>query len=648
MNKLHIDFETFSDLDIQDVGTFKYASHHSTRVLLMSYKLNQNKTICVDFTKGEGLSDYELSLLYDPNTIKVAHHATFERLIFWLVLGVYIPVEQWRCTMIHSAYCGLPMQLAEVGKVLNLKHQKEKEGKDLIKFFCNPNKSRKKNGGVIINAPCDHPTKWNAFINYNIEDVETEYELDNNLSCYPVPDNEYLIYQIDQRINDGGVLIDVPFVESAKELDDLYKANLKIETNELTGLDNSNSNKQLTEYLKDRTGEDITTLNAKAVKDLLKVVSDPDAITALKAKQELSKTSSSKYASILYSLCIDNRVRHMLQYYGAIRTGRWAGRIVQLHNLKRPDIVTDLFNTKLMILAKDTEYINMIYGNIANVISESIRASFIAPEGKTLGINDYSAIEARVIAKLANESWRLEVFKSHGKIYEASASKMFKVPLEAVTKDSEYRKKGKVAELALGYNGSSGAIEKMSPDTFTESEKRSIVKLWRVESPNICRLWFMMEDSAVLAIKTGRYVPVGDTGIGFSADANYLFMHLPSGRKLFYYQPKLIEGKYGNVNIEFTGVKNGSAIRDRTYGGKLTENAVQAISRDLIANAIVNVTLAGYKIVIHVHDEIVVELNDATAKEDLKTVQAIMNIVPEWFTGLPLKSDGELSKFYKK
>lgn len=647
MRTLAIDIETYSPVDISKSGVYAYASHPEFKILLMAYSEDGRPVQIVDFTNGERLPRHVLEALQDSMVLKTAYNANFERvcLSHKYCTNTYFDPKAWECTMIKAAMFGLPMGLDAVSKALRLKENKDPEGKALIRYFTVPCKPTKSNGMRTQNMPEDDPEKWERFKSYCIQDVVVEQAIRDELSMFDIGGKETTLYAIDQRINDTGVLIDADFVDKAVNIGAAYAQKLQEEARNLTGLDNPNSVKQLSEWLRGETDEDFDSLNKESLNKLLKSGVAADCERVLRIRQELSLTSIKKYNAMQDAVCRDNRVRGLLQFYGANRTGRWAGRLIQVQNLRKNSL-SDLDLARSVVASGDLDLLELLYGNVPDVLSQLIRTAFIAPEGHTLVVSDFSAIEARVIAWLAGEAWRLEVFATHGKIYEASASQMFKIPLAQITKDSPYRQKGKVAELALGYQGGPNALIKMGAlkMSLAESELQDIVNKWRNANPAIVSLWSDVEDAAIEALEYG--VPTKARGLKFEVIGRILFIQLPSGRRLSYYRPTLKPGKFGK-SLCYEGMDQTTrkwTLQD-TYGGKLVENIVQGIARDCLADTLVQ--LAGqFKVVMHVHDEVVVEAPVGT--DALSRIKKIMSRPLTWAPGLLLTADAYETLYYKK
>lgn len=635
---LSIDLETYSSTQLKGAGVYRYVEDPDFEVLLFAYAFDDGPVKVIDIKQGEQLPPEVVEALTDPNVTKSAFNANFERITINRHFGIPTPPEQWSCTMVHSMMLGLPASLDGVGKALKLDVQKDSAGKRLIQYFSVPCKPTKANGGRTRNLPEHDPEKWQAFIEYCRRDVEVEREIRRRLAKYPIPEREHRLWCLDQRINDRGFLVDLDLAEKAVEADRQHRERLIQEAVTLTGIENPNSVTQLKEWLEAKEGVEVGSLNKKALPKLMDEVS-PTGRRLLAIRRELGKSSVKKYEAIQRAVCSDHRVRGLFQFYGA-RTGRWAGRLVQVQNLPGTKL-PDLELAREMLKEGRFEDIDMLFGSIQEVLSQLIRTAFIPPAGKRLLVCDYSAIEARVIAWLAGEEWRLEVFRTHGKIYEASASKMFGVPLEQITKGSELRQKGKVAELALGYQGGPGALISMGALDMglSEDELPGLVKAWRKANPHIVRFWYDVEAAAIEALRYKK--PVGlQYGLKFIPESGILFLQLPSGRRLAYVRPKIeVDERFGKEGMTYES----DGTRIKTYGGKLTENIVQAVARDCLAEALRRLDERGYTIVAHVHDEIIAE-----GDQDIKEMEAIMSEPIPWAPGLPLRADGFETEFYRK
>lgn len=643
MKTLSIDLETYSVVDLTKCGVYAYVTSPSFEILLFAYAYDDNEVHIVDLAEGEQIPKKVINDLFDESIIKTAFNAQFERTCLSKFLDKHIPTESWQCTAVQSAMLGLPLSLEGVAQVLGLKQQKLKEGKELIRYFSIPCKPTKTNGNRTRNLPCHALDKWELFKTYCIRDVEVERNIRTKLAKFPISQEEQVLYCLDQQINDRGVLVDRELVTQAIFCDELNKSNIYVEAQELTGLDNPNSVAQLKDWLHGN-GVEVDSLSKKAVTELAKE-SDGNVEQLLNLRLQLAKTSIKKYEAIERSVCPDGRVRGLFQFYGANRTGRWAGRLVQVQNLPQNHL-PDLSLARALVKAGSFNDLEILYEIVQNLLSELIRTAFIPKEGCKFIVADFSAIEARVIAWLAEERWRMDVFATHGKIYEASASQMFKVPIEEITKGSPLRQKGKIAELALGYGGSVGALTAMGALDMgvAEEELQPLVKAWRAANPNITKLWWEIDSAAIKAIKEKIPQQVGN--IKLECTSGILFITLPSGRKLSYIKPQIEMNKFGREGITYEGIGESKRwCRIETYGPKLVENIVQAIARDLLAEAMLNVDKAGYEIVMHVHDEIIVE---APIKGSIGEVCSLMTLVPPWANGLPLRADGYECEYYRK
>jgi DNA polymerase len=583
-----------------------------------------------------------IAALTDPNVLKVAHNNPFERTAYWRQFGHYMPPEEWDDTSILAAMNGLPMSLEAAGAALNLPQQKIKEGTSLISYFCKPCKPTIANGGRTRNLPEHAPDKWERFKTYAGRDVDVMREIHRKLSRFPITDFERKVWALDARINERGVLVDTELAEAAVAVDEAFTAEHSAEMQKLTGLENPNSVAQLKTWL-EAVGVSVDSLNKATVKDLRASVPDPTTRRVLELRQLLGKTSTTKYKAMLSAACDDHRVRGLLQYYGAGRTGRWAGRLVQIQNLPQNHL-PDLEHARAIVRSGDYDCVEMLYEDVPDTLSQLIRTAFIPKDGCKFIVSDFSAIEARVIAWMAGESWRQEVFASGGDIYCASASQMFKVPVEKHGINGHLRQKGKIAELALGYGGSVGALKAMGALEMglTEDELYPLVEAWRQTNPNIVSFWWDVDRAAMEAVK---FRHEADThGIHFEYKSGMLFITLPSGRKLAYVKPKIGTNKFGGQCITYEGV-GGTKKWERleTYGARLVENIVQATSRDILCYAMR--TLRCCSITMHIHDELVIE---ADPRMSLKAVCEQMGRTPPWAVGLQLNADGYETTFYKK
>ncbi|NRT88128.1 DNA polymerase [Clostridium beijerinckii] len=654
MDILSIDVETYCDLDIKDVGAYKYCEHPSFEILMFAYAFNDEPVEIVDFKNHENIPFRVIDALDDSNIIKSAFNANFERnAISNFFMQTWCPPEEWQCSMIKALTMGLPSSLEMVGKALHFEEdkQKMKEGKDLIKYFCKPCKPTKTNGQRTRNLPEHAPDKWETFKLYCKQDVEVERDIRNKLSKYKTLDKEQQLWELDQHINDRGVGVDIELIKKAIECDEQYQERLISEARELTGLSNPNSPAQLKEWIGKRIGYAVGSINKDIMPTLIKDAETQgkyEVKRILELRQLMGKTSIKKYQTMQVARCNDGRVRGLLQFYGANRTGRWAGRLVQVQNLPQNHL-PDLDDARNLLRNGDFEQIEFLYDSVSDTLSQLIRTAFIPREGNRFIVADFSAIEARVIAWIAGEEWRLEVFKTHGKIYEASASQMFHVPIESIKKGSDLRQKGKIAELALGYGGSVGALASMDKaKSIPEEELPELVQHWRNANPNITKFWWDCDKAAKKAIREKTTVTLHH-GIKFIYDPGILFIQLPSGRKLSYIRPKIEPHEtFSGDKITYEGMEQTSKQWKRldTYGPKLVENIVQAVARDCLAEAMFKVTASGYDIVMHVHDEIIMDV-----PKDKGSVEEICNIFGEsieWAKGLPLRADGYECSYYMK
>lgn len=659
MDHLSIDLETFSSVPIAKAGAQKYIASPDFEILLFAYSLNGAPSVCCDIAQGELLPDWVLDALCDPQCLKHAYNAAFEWGCLSKFMGRQLPPEQWRCTMFHGLYAGYPAGLDATGRALGLPEDKRKlsTGKALIRYFCVPCTPTKSNGGRRRNLPNHDPARWELFKEYNAQDVTTEMEIERRLSLITVPDWLQRQWETDLLINARGVAVDMEMVSGALEIGATVRERLTQEAVRISGLNNPNSVQQLSAWLEQETGEEVTDLRKDTVAKMIAQAPDiPEVQRMLEIRQELGKTSTKKYDAIEQAVCPDGRVRGLLQFYGANRTGRWAGRLVQVQNLPRT-YTQPLELARNLVKQRKLDNLRLIYGSVPDTLSQLIRTAFVASDGNVLIDADFSAIEAHVISWLAGEQWRLEVFKTHGKIYEASASQMFGVPIERIKKGNpEYalRQKGKVAELALGYQGGAGALINMGALDMgiPEDDLPDIVQRWRDTNKRICDLWYKMNSAAVEAISTGYSVGIGRLLVSCEYDAahevEYLTVLLPSGRKLYYNSPQIGENKWGGPSISYMGMDQTTKKwkRIETYGGKLVENCVQAVARDCLAQAIENLEKEGLPVVFHIHDEVVID-----CRADTATLDDVVNIMSRpipWAPGLPLNADGWVGGFFKK
>lgn len=652
MKRLYIDTETYSPEDLQTAGAYKYIDSPGFELLLISYAFDNGPVRVIDIASGENIPPELDQALTDPNVEKWAHNAVFERLVF-KAIGRPIPIEQLYCSLVKAAYCSLPLSLGQLSEVLGLEELgKKATGKALIKYFCSPCKPTKANGMRSRNMPWDDPEKWSEFKVYSEYDIHSEREVVKQLDRFSFPESERIAYLTDQAINDRGVLMDLQMARNAIRFNDLFSESLFARMQELTGLQNPNSVAQLKSWLSER-GLEFPALGKPEITEYLGSGQriDPVVEEVLRGRLMLAKSSVKKYTAMLNCAGFDDRAHGLFQFYGANRTGRWVSKLIQLQNLPQ-NHMQDLESARELVARGDWEAMKLAYNNTPEVLSELIRTTFIAPQGMTFAVADFSAIEARVLSWIAQEKWRLDVFNTHGKIYEASASMMFGVPMEQIKKGSPLRQRGKTAELALGYEGSISAMENMDRDKqLTKPEMANIVRLWRRANPAIVNLWGEVEDAAIMTVRTKR--PHKVSCLCFEHDGVNLTITLPSGRKLFYRNPRVRPNRFGKVGLMYDGLVQSVGWTDvETYGGKLVENIVQAVARDLLSEAMVRLTKAGYNIVMHVHDECICEVPEGQADAHLNRMNNIMAENPEWTKilpmGIPLKADGYVTKFYKK
>lgn len=647
MKTLSCDIETYSGTDLTSAGVFRYAESPDFEVLLFGYSVDHGPVQVVDLCSGETLPEEIVAALTDDTVTKWAFNAAFERVCLsrWLGLptGEYLDPRAWRCTMVWSAYLGFPLSLAGVAKVLHTEKQKMSEGKDLIRYFSCPCKPTAANAGRTRNLPIHAPEKWQRYKAYNRRDVETEMAIQQKLSKCPVPESLWYQYHLDQTINDRGIALDMTLVQEAIAMDARSRSELTTALTRLTELDNPNSVQQMKQWFSEN-GLETDTLGKKAVSDLLKTAPQ-ELADVLSLRQQLAKSSVRKYQAMQNTVCADGRARGMFQFYGANRTGRWAGRKIQLQNLPQTHL-RDLDEARALVRCGDFNALEMLYEDVPDTLSQLIRTAFIPKAGALFIVSDFSAIEARVISWLAGESWRNIVFATHGKIYEASASQMFRVPIEEINKASPLRQKGKIAELALGFGGSIGALKAMGALEMglEEEELPLLVNAWRIANPHIVKLWYAIEKAAISCVKYNTFTSVET--LVFSIKHGFLFVQLPSGRKLAYARPRIYLNRFGREGLTYEGVgKTKKWERIETFGGKLTENIVQAIARDLLAESISRLNTAGYRIVLHCHDEVVIEAETGEALDD---VVRIMCQTPTWAKGLTLNADGYVCSYYRK
>lgn len=662
MIHLSIDLETYSDVNLKKAGLYRYVQSPAFEILLFAYSFDGAPTQVIDMAQGEKIPLEVIHALTDPQCLKHAYNAAFEWYCLSKYMGAQLPPSQWRDTMLHGLYAGYTAGLDATGRALGIPEDKQKltTGKALIRYFCVPCKPTKANGGRTRNYPHHDPEKWELFKTYNGQDVVAEMEIERRLSVFPVPDFVQKQWETDLLINARGVAVDMDFCEGALELGETIRAQLTDEAVQLSGLQNPNSVKQLARWLSAETGDDITTLRKETIKELLGRDNADHVQRMLEIRQELGKTSTKKYDAIEAAVCDDRRVRGLLQFYGANRTGRWAGRLVQVQNLPRT-YTEPLEFARELVKGRKLDALRIVYGSPNDTLSQLIRTAFVAAPGNVLIDADFSAIEARIISWLADEEWRLEVFRTHGKIYEASASQMFGVPLERIKKGNpEYslRQRGKVAELALGYQGGVPAMRQMDTGKLLadlpDEEIKDIVDKWRNTNPKIRNLWYSFNDAAIRVIQNGGSLRVRCCTFARECDCirgtTCMTISLPSGRKLYYVEPAVGENRWGGPSITYMGVNDKNKWgRIETYGGKLVENVVQAIARDCLAQAIEHLEAAGLPVVFHIHDEVVIDTaafdtNDAM----LDKVVKIMSTPIPWAEGLPLGADGWVGAFFKK
>lgn len=659
IHTLSIDLETFSDVDLKKCGVYKYAESPDFEILLFGVSVNGGEVTVYDLASGDTVPEGIIRALADDSVIKWAYNASFERvcLSVWLrrnypqhfssysieedTVRNYLDPSSWRCSLVWGAYMGLPLSLEGIGKVLKLENQKMAEGKALIRYFCVPCKPTKANGGRTRNLPEHDPVKWSTFIAYNKRDVETEMAIQQKLSKFPVPDFLWEEYHLDQEINDRGIQLDMMLVEQAIAIDERSREELSTKMRQLTALENPNSIQQMKEWLT-KHGLEVDSLDKKAVKELLKTA-PPELAEVLELRRQLAKSSVKKYQAMQNAVCADGRARGMFQFYGANRSGRWAGRLIQLQNLPQ-NHMTHLEDARSLVRSGDYALLSALYDSVPEVLSELIRTAFVPRNGYKFIVSDFSAIEARVLSFLAGESWRLKVFAENGDIYCASASAMFHVPVEKHGQNAHLRQKGKIAELALGYGGSVGALKSMGALEMglSEEELQPLVDAWRTSNPNIVQLWWDVDNAVKTAVR--QRLDTETHGIRFRYRSGMLFIILPSGRQLCYVKPKMGTNKFGGDSVTYEGVDSTKKWeRIESYGPKFTENVVQAISRDILMYAIR--TLSHCFIVGHVHDELIIE---CSMDVSLDAVCEQMGRTPPWIEGLNLRADGYETMFYKK
>lgn len=664
LHHISIDIETYSSVDIKKSGLYKYVQSDDFEILLFAYSIDGAPVQIIDLAQGESIPNEVRELMFSQECILHAYNAAFE----WYCLSKYFYLTElsqmlwlpkWRCTMLHGLYCGFPSGLASVGDALGLPQDKKKMGigKALINYFCKPCKPSSANGNRTRNLPRHAPEKWDMFKTYCMQDVVTEMSVENMLSAFPVSEDVQRQWELDQRINAYGVRLDLELVNGAINCSEAITAKLMEEAMSITGLDNPKSVAQLKKWLEEETDSEIENLSKASVADMLgKDIPQENVKRVLQLRQELSKSSVKKYTAMENAVCSDGRARGLIQFYGANRTGRWAGRLIQVQNLPRT-YIENLSLARELTKSNDVFMLQFTYGSVPDTLSQLIRTAFIPSDGNKFVVADFSAIEARVIAWLAGESWRQEVFATHGKIYEASASQMFHVPIERIKKGNpEYalRAKGKVAELALGYQGSVGALISMGALSMglSEDELPDIVSAWREANPRIKDLWYAMEQAALDTVKNFRPNVVKCLTFRYEfdpvSDLRFMTITLPSGRKMFYPFPTILENAFGKPAVHYMGQDGNSKKWGQlsTYGGKLTENVVQAIARDCLAVTLERLDKAGYKTVMHIHDEAVIDCPADNA--DLETACNLMRQPISWAPGLILNADGFVGDYYKK
>ena len=641
MRTLSIDIESYSDVNLSKCGVYKYASSPAFEILLFGYAVDGGDVRVVDLACGEQIPDEILSALSDASVTKWAFNAMFERVCLSNFLGEWLEPEGWHCTMVWSATLGLPLSLESAGAALGLEKQKLTEGKDLIRYFCVPCRPTKANGGRTRNRPEHAPEKWERFKAYNLRDVETEMQIQKRLSNFPVPDTIWEEYHLDQEINDRGIGVDMELVRQAIAMDTRSRERLTDVLQELTGVENPNSVQQMKQWLADH-GLETDTLGKKAVAELVKTESEP-LKTVLSLRQQLAKSSVKKYTAMENAVCADGRAHGMFQFYGANRTGRFSGRLIQLQNLPQNHML-DLAQARALVRGGDYEALSMLYEDIPDTLSQLIRTAFVPQDGRKFIVADFSAIEARVIAWFAGERWRLKVFEDGGDIYCASASQMFHVPVEKHGVNGHLRQKGKIAELALGYGGSVGALKSMGALEMglAEEELQPLVDAWRGSNPMITQFWWDVDRAVKDCIR--QRVPTETHGLHFDYRSAMLFITLPSGRRLAYVKPRIGENQFGGESVTYMGV-GGTKKWERleSYGPKFVENIVQGTARDILCYAMQ--TLKNCSIVAHVHDEIIIE---ADRRMSVAAVCEQMGRTPPWAKGLKLRADGYECEFYQK
>lgn len=639
-----IDVETYSSAPLPKCGVYRYCDAPDFEILLFSYAFDDEPVQTIDLASGETLPKEAISALEDPDIIKVAYNAQFERVCLSRYLGHWLDPHQWRCTMVMAAYLTLPGRLADAAVALGTTEKKMEEGKDLIRYFSVPCKPSKTNGGRTRNLPTDAPEKWAVYRQYNAQDVETERAIRKALEKYSLPEQEWELYALDQQINDRGVRVDKKLVKNAIAVDAVFAQAAYQRAKELTGLENPGSVNQLKAWLADQD----MPMESLARKIVQEKAAQTDGIVAelLNLRLELSKTSVKKYEAMARCVCRDGRVHGLLQFYGANRTGRWAGRLVQAQNLPQNHL-PDLDLAREIVKTGDEELLDTLFASVPGTLSELIRTAFIPKDGCRFLVADFSAIEARVLAWLANEEWVLEEFRGKGKIYEATASRMFHIPQESIVKGNpnyEYRQKGKQATLSCGYGGGVGALKAMGAK-MPEEEMQPLVDAWRAANPNIVAFWSALDRAARTVIRRKTSACIGKVALYWRDDK--MFMRLPSGRNLCYQSPHFTENRFGSDAIGYYAPNAaGQMVVQETFGGKLAENATQAIARDILAHALLTLEKNGYPVVFHVHDEAVIEMSNGQGS--LGEACRLMAIAPDWAEDLPLRADGYECPYYRK
>ncbi len=648
MKTLSIDIETYCEADLPKTGAYTYANDPSFEVILFAYSVDGGPVQVVDLLGGEELPKKVKKALTDPSVVKWAYNAQFERVCLSRYLGLpehkFLPPEQWRCSMVWAGYLGLPMQLGAVGAALGLAKQKINEGVRLIRYWSKPCKSTKVNGGRTRNLPEHEPEKWTEFKEYNLRDVEVELDIKKRLQKLPVPETVWEEYWVDQHVNDRGIQVDKQLAESAIQVDLNYRVDLMNRMKELTGLDNPNSVIQLKEWLNEN-GCEIDSLNKRAVEDALETA-EGKVKEVLEARAELARSSTKKYSAVMSTAGTDDRIRGLTQFYGANRTGRWAGRLVQVQNLPR-NYLEDLDLARRLVLGANWHEVELFFGSVPDTLSQLIRTTFVPKPGHEFIVADFSAIEARVVAWLAGEETILKAFREDKDIYCEVASAMFGVPVDKHGENAELRQKGKITTLACGYQGSVAALEAMGASRMgvKPEELKALVEAWRSANPNIVKLWWDTDKAAKNAINKGGLLKVGK--YSFTRKSGAMVMQLPNGRELLYPGAVLGTNRFGDDSVTYMGVNTAKQwTRLETYGGKLVENATQAISRDVLAESINRLEQKGHRVVAHVHDEVIVEAREGTT--EVQEICDLLSEPPEWAEGLPLAADGYSCEYYKK